>query len=67
MLWQDRRLVRVQAHWCAPAVGIIGKLGKIKTQPQLYFRKETDSIDGGLEIGESRGGAVHKRLFLSFR
>lgn len=35
------------------------KLGKIKTQPHLYFRKKTDSIESGLEIGESRGGAVH--------
>lgn len=42
------------------------KLGKIKTQPCLYLRKKTDSIEGGMETGESRGGAVHVKTVLIF-
>lgn len=42
----------------------LDKLGKIK--PHLYFRKKTDSLEGGLMTGESRGGAVHTKTVLIF-
>lgn len=42
------------------------KLGKIKMQPYLNFRKKTDGIEGGLEVGESRDGIVHMKAVLMF-
>lgn len=42
------------------------KLGKIKMQPYLNFRKKTDGIEGGLKVGESRDGIVNMKAVLMF-